>query len=30
MLSLAATMYNVELTGKRLDGHLRELREALA
>jgi len=30
MLALAATMYNVELTGKRLDGHLRELREALA
>ena len=30
MLSLAATLYNVELTGKRLDGHLRELREALA
>ena len=30
MLSLAATMYHVELTGKRLDGHLRELREALA
>jgi heme exporter protein C len=30
MLSLAATMYQVELTGKRLDGHLRELREALA
>jgi len=30
MLALAAKMYNVELTGKRLDGHLRELREALA
>jgi heme exporter protein C len=30
MLSLAATLYHVELTGKRLDGHLRELREALA
>jgi heme exporter protein C len=30
MVALAATMYNVELTGKRLDGHLRELREALA
>jgi len=30
MLSLAATLYYVELAGKRLDGHLRELREALA
>ena len=29
MLSLAATMYNVELAGKRLDSRLRELREAL-
>ena len=30
MLLLAATLYNVELTGKRLDAHLRELRELLA
>jgi heme exporter protein C len=30
MLSLAAALYHVELTGKRIDGHLRELREALA
>jgi len=29
MLALAATMYNVELAGKRLDARLRELREAL-
>ncbi len=29
-LSLAAALYHVELTGKRIDGHLRELREALA
>jgi heme exporter protein C len=30
MLSLATALYHVELTGKRIDGHLRELREALA
>jgi heme exporter protein C len=30
MLALAATLYHVELLGKRIDGHLRELREALA
>jgi heme exporter protein C len=30
MLSLAATLYAVELSGKRLDLRLRELREALA
>ncbi len=30
MLALAAALYQVELTGKRIDGHLRELREALA
>ena len=30
MLSLAATLYAVELSGKRLDVRLRELREALA
>ena len=29
MLTLAATMYTVELAGKRLDINLRELREAL-
>jgi heme exporter protein C len=29
-LALAATLYNVELAGKRLDMHVRELREALA
>jgi heme exporter protein C len=29
MLTLAATMYGVELAGKRLDARLRELREAL-
>jgi heme exporter protein C len=29
-VSLAAALYHVELTGKRIDGHLRELREALA
>jgi heme exporter protein C len=29
-LALAATLYHVELAGKRLDMHLRELREALA
>jgi heme exporter protein C len=30
MLSLVATLYNVELAGKRLDARLRELRELLA
>ena len=30
VLALAATLYHVELAGKRLDIHLRELREALA
>ena len=30
MLVLAATLYHVELTGKRLDARLRELREVLA
>jgi len=30
MLSLAATLYHIELAGKRLDARLRELREALA
>jgi hypothetical protein len=30
MLSLAATLNAVELSGKRLDARLRELREALA
>jgi hypothetical protein len=29
MLALAATLYNLELAGKRLDQRLRELREAL-
>jgi hypothetical protein len=29
MLALAATLYHVELTGKRIDVRLRELREAL-
>jgi heme exporter protein C len=29
-LALAATLYNIELAGKRLDVHIRELREALA
>jgi hypothetical protein len=29
MLSLFATLYNVELAGKRIDAHLRELRELL-
>jgi heme exporter protein C len=29
-LALAATLYNVELAGKRLDLHVRDLREALA
>ena len=30
MLALAATLYRIELTGKRLDSRLRELRELLA
>ena len=30
LLALAATLYAVELSGKRLDPRLRELREALA
>jgi hypothetical protein len=30
MLSLAATLYNVELSGKRADARLKELRELLA
>jgi hypothetical protein len=30
MLALAATLYHVELTGKRLDARIRELRELLA
>src|SRR3954463_8310575 len=30
MLAVAATLYHVELTGKRLDARLRELRELLA
>jgi heme exporter protein C len=30
LLALAATLYNIELAGKRLDSRLRELREALA
>jgi heme exporter protein C len=30
MLSLAATLYHIELAGKRLDARLRELRELLA
>jgi hypothetical protein len=30
MLLLFATLYNVELAGKRIDGHLRELRELLS
>jgi len=30
MLALAATLYQVELTGKRIDARLRELRELLA
>ncbi len=29
MLAVAATLYNLELAGKRLDQRLRELREAL-
>jgi hypothetical protein len=30
MLLLFATLYNVELAGKRLDAHVRELRELLS
>jgi len=30
MLALFATLYQVELAGKRIDGHLRELRELLS
>jgi hypothetical protein len=30
MLSLAATLYRVELGGKRVDARLRELKELLA
>ena len=30
MLTLFATLYNLELAGKRLSAHLRELRELLA
>jgi len=30
MLALAAALYRTELTGKRLDARLRELRELLA
>jgi hypothetical protein len=30
LLLLAATMYRVELAGKRLDARLRELRELIA
>jgi hypothetical protein len=30
MLALAATLYQVELAGKRVDASLRELRELLA
>ena len=30
LLALASTMYRVELAGKRLDAHLRELRELLS
>jgi hypothetical protein len=29
MLAVAATLYSLELTGKRLDQRLRDLREAL-
>jgi hypothetical protein len=29
MISLFATLYNIELAGKRIDAHLRELREIL-
>ena len=29
MLALFATLYNVELAGKRIDAHMRELRELL-
>jgi hypothetical protein len=30
MLTLAAALYHIELTGKRVDARLRELRERLA
>jgi hypothetical protein len=30
MLALFATLYHVELAGKRLDAHIRELRELLS
>ena len=30
MLAIFATLYNVELAGKRVDAHLKELRELLA
>jgi hypothetical protein len=30
MLALFATLYEVELAGKRIDAHIRELRELLA
>jgi hypothetical protein len=30
MIALFATLYNVELAGKRIDVHLRDLRELLA
>jgi hypothetical protein len=30
MLAVFATLYSVELAGKRLDTHLRDLRELLA
>jgi hypothetical protein len=30
MLALFAALYQIELAGKRLDAHLRELRELLA
>jgi hypothetical protein len=30
MLTLFAALYQIELAGKRLDAHLRELRELLA
>jgi hypothetical protein len=30
MLTLFAALYNLELAGKRLDAHIRELRELLA
>jgi hypothetical protein len=30
MITVFATLYQLELAGKRLDAHLRELRELLA